>query len=259
VTDRPWHPDADVVLARLVPLLHAAVANELLGLYAFGSAVTGDFEPGVSDVDLVAVLAEDPRASVVDDLAEVHRRLVEELPAWNDRIEVVYVSSRALAGFRERSWPAARISPGEAFHAVTVDPSWVLDWYRVRELDVPVLGPPATEIIPPISNDEYRNAVRTHLLAWPPTADAHPTRGSQAYAILTMCRGLMTLRTDRYSSKREAARWAAAELPSHAPLIADAVRWRELARHDGDIDGAATLGATIAFVRSVQRLVASGD
>jgi hypothetical protein len=38
-------------------------------------------------------------------------------------VEVVYLSSRALATFRTVSSPAARISPGEPFHAIQVDRS----------------------------------------------------------------------------------------------------------------------------------------
>lgn len=109
--------------------------------------------------------------------------------------------------------------------------------------------------MPVISSDEYVEAVRQHVLDWPDLVDEPLTRGEQAYAILTMCRGLRTWRTGQHVSKREAARWACEALPEHAPLIQAAVAWRERSHEGSSIDGTATREATRRFVNDVKRLV----
>jgi len=248
-------PGVETLLARLGEGQQQALGLELVGSYIFGSVVTGDFESGISDVDTVVVLRETLTAAELAALMRLHLDLVEEMPEWEDRVEVVYLSSRALRAFRTESSAAARISPGEPFHQIHVDSSWLIDWYQLREVGVALLGPPAPSLVPVISSDEYVEAVRQHVLDWPDPADEPMTRGDQAYAILTMCRGLRTSRTAQHVSKREAARWACHALPEHAPLIRAAVAWRERSK-ESSIDGTATREATRTFVSDVKRLVA---
>ena len=187
-------------------------------------------------------------------LERMHRGLVVETPEWDGRVEVVYVSSEGLRTFRDGTSAAARISPGEPFHAIVVDPTWLIDWYQLREVGVTLFEPPATEVVPVISKSEYVEAVRQHLLAWLTWTDELATLGTQAYAILTMCRGLRTVRTGEYVSKREAARWASEQLPAYAELIRTALGWRE-ARRGATDDATPTRAAAAAFVADVVSLV----
>ncbi|MDP9118985.1 MAG: DUF4111 domain-containing protein [Actinomycetota bacterium] len=209
----------------------------------------------MSDADTVAVLRSDPTEAELTALERLHRDIVEEMSAWEDRVEVVYLSSQALTTFRTASSPAARISPGEPFHVIEVDDRWLIDWYQLRAVGIPLLGPPAASLVPPISHTEYVEAVRQHVLAWEDPADEFLERGDQAYAILTMCRGLRTWRTGEHVSKHEAARWACDALPDHADLIRDAMAWRAESRDGVGIDGSATRDATRRFVLHVQRLM----
>lgn len=47
----------------------------------------GDFQPERSDVDLLAVVADDP-SDLVGALRAMHERLVADHPEWTDRVEV---------------------------------------------------------------------------------------------------------------------------------------------------------------------------
>ena len=170
-------------------------------------------------------------------------------------MEAVYLSSSALATFRTDSSPAARISPGEPFHAIEVDHSWLIDWFQRREVGIALRGPPASSLVPDITPGEYFDAVREHLLTWRDSLDDLEWRGDQAYAILTMCRGLRTLRTGEHVSKREAARWASEEFPEHADLIRDALDWRARSSGVRRIDGTATHESTVRFVEMVLGLL----
>jgi len=51
--------DVGALIARLLDGQKEALGIDLLGSYLFGSVVAGDFDPGVSDVDTVAVVQAD--------------------------------------------------------------------------------------------------------------------------------------------------------------------------------------------------------
>jgi hypothetical protein len=85
--------------------------------------------------------------------------------------------------------------------------------------------------------------------------DENPSRGSQSYAVLTMCRGLYTLRDGEQLSKREAARRASIEFPGWAPEIDSALAWRDAARENDLDDGSSTVDRTRAFVSEIARLL----
>lgn len=245
-------PVADTLVPRLLDDLSGALGANLFAVYLFGSAATGNFEPSISDVDLAAIVKRELAPAELDALDRMHRELVAEMPAWDGRVEVVYVTSQGLRTFRYGTSAAARISPGEPFHSIEVDPTWLIDWYQLREIGVTLLGPPPTEVVPVISKGEYVEAVRRLILAWP--TDDLAMLGNQAYAILTMCRGLRTVVTGEYVSKREAARWASDLLPGYAELIRTALSWREQRRGATD-DATPTRAAAAAFVAEVASLV----
>jgi predicted nucleotidyltransferase len=63
------------VLTRLAADLAEVLGDDLLSLALHGSSVLGDFAPGRSDLDLLAVLATDPTAATLAGLDDVHARL----------------------------------------------------------------------------------------------------------------------------------------------------------------------------------------
>lgn len=144
--------------------------------------------------------------------------------------------------------------PGEPFHAIEVDDRWLIDWYQVRTVGIALFGPSPAEVVPPISKDEYVEAVRRHLLEpdWVDDFPAHGDLWDRSYAILSMCRGLRTCLTGEHVSKREGARWASELMPEHAGLIADALTWRERSQVSG-VGSVMTHEVTRRFVIDVQR------
>jgi hypothetical protein len=248
-------PEVRELLSRLTDGQGDVLGEDLLGSYVFGSVATGDYEADISDVDTATVLRADPTSDQVTALGALHQEIVEDHPRWEDRVEAVYLSSRALATFRTASSPAARISPGEPFHAIEVDHRWLIDWYQLREVGITLQGPAIASLVPEITHSEYVEGVRRHLLTWRDSLDDLESRGDQAYAILSMCRGLRTVRTGEHVSKQEAARWASEELPQEADLIRDALEWRSRSRSGRRIDGTAKRAPTARFVEMVLELV----
>jgi predicted nucleotidyltransferase len=219
-------PEVNDLTDRLVTAMRKVLGTRLTAVYLFGSATTGAFEPGISDVDTLAVLTSDPTDADVSALAAMHEDLVQEAPTWRDRIEVNYVSATALAGFRRHPWPAVRISPGEPLHRIDIDRRWVLDWYALRATGVALFGPPPDEVVPRISRGEFVQAVREQVQEWPGRISGDSSPGGLAYAVLTLCRALCACSTGAYLSKKEAARWASHHLPEFRDVIEGAVAWR---------------------------------
>jgi hypothetical protein len=250
-----WDPEVRELLGRLADEQKDVLGEDVLGSYVFGSVATGDYEADISDVDTATVLRADPISDQLTALGALHQEIVEDHPRWEDRVEAVYLSSRALATFRTASSPAAWISPGEPFHAIEVDHRWLIDWYQLREVGITLRGPAIDSLVPEITHGEYLDAVRQHLLTWRDSLDDLESQGDQAYAVLTMCRGLRTVRTGEHVSKRQAARWASEELPEHADLIRDALEWRARSRGGLRIDGTTTRATTARFVEMVLELV----
>ena len=258
------YPAVNAMLATLVSDVRRSLGRRLVGLYLIGSALTEDFDVVISDLDLVAVLSDEPDLEDLPELDTIHRRFVERYAGWAGRLEVVYVSGSTLRSPGSDRGQLAVISPGEPLNLQSADSLWLLRWYLVRETGVALHGPSPDTVVPPISRREFVDVVKEHARhfpAWiepstPGSMVSHGTLGrrGQAYAILTMCRALYACRTGDPTTKQHAALWAQEQLPEWSTLIGDALRWR---RDPDDSDGAATFSRTQAFVTYVADLTAS--
>ena len=126
-------PAVDSLLASIREAIVTVTGSSLVGLYLFGSLTIGDFDTDVSDVDLIAVLAESPSERLATHLSRMHAGLAQANPEWDDRIEVIYISTQGLANCRTDTTNIAVISPGEDFHVVEAGRDWILNWYPARE------------------------------------------------------------------------------------------------------------------------------
>lgn len=244
----------DSLLVSIREAIVTATDSSLVGLYLFGSLATGDFDSGVSDIDLIAVLMDSPSDRLAQRLSWVHASLAQANPEWNDRIEVIYISEQGLANCRTDTTTIAVISPGEPFHVVQAGRDWIINWYPARENGVRLLGPPIDSLIPPIPSAEYIDEVRGYVIGFRNRIADDAPIGSQAYAILAMCRGLYAIRFGEQMSKREAASWAQQEFPKWADLIRRALDWRQRQWDPDGQDGTATVTETRAFVAEMAKL-----
>lgn len=249
------YPDADEVLAELLAGIRGVLGDKLVGLYLFGSLVTGSYVAGVSDVDLLAATSDAVDDGELEALRGMHQAIVARHPEWDDRVEVAYLSVAGLQTFKTRASRLAIISPGEPLHAVQAGRDWLLNWYLVLEANAVLFGPPPGEVIAPVTQADYLHEVREHARTWGQGWGLPRDRGSQAYAVLTMCRALYTLRTGHHASKAHAAAWAQEELPEWTDVIREAlaVRTAPRARWAEPIPNAVEVER---FVRSVQRIIA---
>jgi len=215
------------VLHHLIARQKALFGAKLIGVYLYGSLAWGDFDPDSSDIDLLAALDSDLTEAEAEAVRQMHEAIAREYPIWNDRIEVQYYAREGLRHFRTQSRRMGNISPGEPFHVIEAGADWLSNWYAVRVYSLTLLGAPPDTLIDPISTAEFQQVVRVYAEDW--RVRIHETRdwpGAQAYAVLTMCRALYTLRSGEQVSKPQAAHWVAAHWPEWAELLHQALLCR---------------------------------
>lgn len=247
-TEPTPYAEVNALLKQFLTGLQAIPGEKLIGLYLYGSIVTGDFDPSCSDIDLLAALTSDINGEEFAALDRLHQQLMRQFKAWEGRIEIAYLAERGLKTFRTENTPIGIMSPGEPFHIIEAGKGWLMNWYVVREKGITLSGPPPASIISPIAKEEYLQGVREYARVWKERIpDDVRARPSQAYAILTLCRAAYALKKGEITSKKQAALWAQHEFPAWAELIRQALTWREDWR-DENVDHAATLAVTRQFV-----------
>ncbi len=244
------YPDVNDLLDSLLSQVQTILRQKLVGLYLYGSLVTGDVDIDISDIDLLAATAGDLNETEFSALNKMQDDIVSTYQQWENRLEIAYLSLHALKTFKTCTSQIAIISPGEPFHLKAAGRDWLMNWYIVRERGITLSGPPPTKIIEPISKEEFIQAVKEHAEGWRDWVNNSKNRPAQAYAILTLCRALYTYKNGEPVSKPQAALWAAAELPEWASLIKNALLWRQAWR-EPVVDPDATLPETRRFVNFV--------
>lgn len=222
------YPDLRPLLDDLRGRLQSLLNERLVGLYLFGSVATGDYLVGVSDVDLLVALRSDVDRAELRLLKAMHDELVAAYPAFDNRVEALYISVDALRSFRERRSPIGVISPGEPLNVKDAGTDWLMNWYLVQEHGIRLLGQDSRQVIPQITIDEFVESIRQHARSWKAWIRSKTGAKNQSYAILTMCRALYTCTHRAHVSKERAAGWVAVELPEWRPAIERALLHRTL-------------------------------
>ena len=170
-----------------------STAADLHAVYLIGSAASGDYEHGRSDVDVIAVT----KRSLTDG---ERRKLVgaaESLPCPARKLELVVYP---LGSDRHE----INLNTGEK---VSFDPAddptfwFVLDLAIAEQNAVVLWGPPWQEVFEPVSHGAVLEAL-DRALDWQEEND--PIGRS---SVLNACRAWMWLETGDWRSKPEAAAW----------------------------------------------------
>lgn len=250
------HAEVNAVLVTLQAGIGEVLGDKLVGLYLYGSLVTGEFDLDLSDIDVAAVLTADLDEAEFARLHRMHDAIAAANPRWDDRIEVGYISEVLVRTF-DPLGTIAVISPGEPFHLRPAESSWLFNLHVVREQGVALCGPPPSSLRDPIPGDELNAALRGAMRKWReylPEADPVMHAKPQAYVVLTMCRALYAQAHGVSVSKRRAARWAAEAFPAWSATIRDALAWYD-ATGDPNVDRAATRARTLRFADFATRQI----
>jgi hypothetical protein len=193
----------------------------LEALWAHGSLALGDFQPGRSDLDLVALVAATITSPQRDELERVHEALISELPLA-EKLHCSYVPRSGLADVSRTHVTWAQ---SELFDR-TVSP------VSRRELSLGGLclfGPAPADLIPPVTDQELADYIRADLrdFWYPATARPEPWLRDiwVDLGLLTLARATVTLQQGRLITKKEALE-VLAELGAPADVLRDIYRRR---------------------------------
>jgi len=221
------------VLNSLVAGLSGILQKNLVGVYLYGSLVTEDFDARISDLDLVVVTNLGLDDTAFRALHELHQQVILGYPAWDNRLELAYVSRDALKTFRRKLSLIAIISPGEPFHQLQAGYDWLISWYALRETGIALRGPDIASLIDPIEPAHYIEAVQSHIERYRNSVKSANSKPKLSYIVLTTARGLYTVLHGQPTSKVKAGAWAARTFPKRARLVKLALRWRADPQSDG--------------------------
>ncbi|CAL9332874.1 hypothetical protein SUDANB106_00109 [Streptomyces sp. enrichment culture] len=205
--------DTDAVLKRFVsevPLVVPVVA-----VWAHGSLALGDFQPGRSDLDLIAVIESPLDGEQIDRLASTHRRLLNEEPAAA-KLHCSYMARTAL--------PRAEEAHVTWAHGTMLErPVTPVTRRELLDGGLTLHGPPPAELLPPLARGQLEDFIRRDLAEYWLPATGRPLLWLQDVwvdlGLLVLARATVTLRDGRLITKGEAL----TELPAlGAP--ADVVR-----------------------------------
>ncbi len=194
-------PQIESLLAELAAELGAPLGpGGLVGLYAAGSLAGGDYVPGISDLDLVALVATPLTHHQQSTLRRMHRRLIDTRPDAR-KLHCLYVPAAAVADLTapHPMWDGARFTP-RVFGAIA----------RVELLrgGLVVSGPAPEVVLPPVAGDQLRQAARTELSGyWTRALRWRSVWWRDLYVdlgLLTLARASVTVRTGRLISKPDA-------------------------------------------------------
>ncbi|NLO39885.1 MAG: DUF4111 domain-containing protein [Ruminiclostridium sp.] len=221
------HHEVNHIIEKLLNGHRQVFGDKMEGFYLYGSLIWGDFDIDSSDIDTLCALTTEVKPEEIEHLRMMHEEIANESPLWRDRIEVHYASLEGLKNFRKFSSKMGNISPGEPLHIIDAGIDWLDEWYCVQEYAVTLFGIDKSEVIPHIEKSEFIQTICGYAQSFRERIQASKhCRYSQAYAILTVCRALYTLRNEEQASKLTAARWAINFLPEYRNIISDALIWR---------------------------------
>jgi predicted nucleotidyltransferase len=241
--------EINTVLQKLLADAQTILGEYFIGLYIHGSLAVGDFNPKRSDVDFLVVTKGNLPGELLPELASMHARLSASGLPWADKLEGSYIPQASLRSHDPAhvDHPALRVDGSFAVDGHGYE--WVIQRHVLRQHGVVLAGPPLQDLIDPIQPDELRQAARATLEEWwaPMLEDPSRLRSReyQAYAALTMCRILYTLRYGAVVTKSQAPRWAQAELGEPwTGLIEQALSWPDEPQPD-------CLDETLALIRVI--------
>jgi hypothetical protein len=213
-------------------------------LLVAGSLATGDYVPGVSDLDLVALTTGPVGPARLENLARLHRQLDLGAAAGLD-LGCVYVDAGRLAdlGALHPTWTHGSL--------VRRTLSGVTRAELARH-GFAVLGRPPAAVLPEITDDDVRRAARAELCGYWARAARQPLWWMNPeiadLGLTSMARGRHALQTGQLLTKTQAIEQA------HAPTwLKDQVRARRQGR---PVTSPRTRTALIAW-RDARRTVAA--
>jgi hypothetical protein len=223
-------PSVVAVTGRLVELLDARLPGQLEAFYLVGSIALGDYREGRSDIDFIAVLADEPD---IDVLAALHAELARTHPV--PRCDGIYLRPGELStpaggtGLELRDGQPLQQSAGER-HPVT--------WLILADAGIALRGrtPDHGWVMADraAAIQHSRDNLRTYWRHWLEVRRRLLSRAgltlltdeAVTWGALGIARLHATIATGRLPSKSGAGHYALGAFPDHSRIVGEALRLR---------------------------------
>ncbi len=226
----------------------------LVALWAHGSLALGDFVPGRSDLDLVALIGAPIAGPQRRDLQRVHEGLISEQPLARN-LHCAYVVSSDVADARRSHVTWAQ---GELYER----PVSPVSRRELCQGGLCLRGPAPAAVVPAVTDAELAEYVRVNLRNyWHPKTSRSDIWLRDIWVdlgMLTLARATVTLRDGRLITKREAIE-ELARLGAPADVLDDIYRRRYEAAVSASVLWLARRGYLArSFIRAgIERVLAS--
>lgn len=172
----------------------------LMAVWAHGSLAAGDYQPGRSDLDLIAVVEREVLPEQEELLGRIHHDLMRDDPLAA-RLHCSYLTPAAMPD-------QARDHLTWAHQSILRRPVTAVTRRELLACGRVLYGTPPEGTLPPVSDAELTAFIRTDLAEfWRPALERRTLWMRDIWVdagLLTFARAATTLRTGRLITKREA-------------------------------------------------------
>lgn len=190
--------ETDFVLKRFVSEIQPVVP--VVAVWAHGSLALGDFQPGRSDLDLIAIVEDPLDGERRDRLASLHQRLLDEEPAAA-KLHCSYMVGTSLseAGTHHVTW---------AHGMILERPVTPVTRRELLDGGLTFHGPSPKQLLPPLTRGQLEDFIRRDLAEYWLPATGRPLLWLRDIwvdlGLLVLARATVTLRDGRLITKGEA-------------------------------------------------------
>jgi hypothetical protein len=201
------------LLQELTAQLPNILGRNLVGIYLYGSLTQRAFDPGRSDVDLIVVTKRDLSDAQFKRMAAWLARLAES-NSWAKRLQMIFLIRDEVLTMNANAclYQFGRLKRSGS------DGNPII-WMNVLESGVVLYGPRPEPFVTEITSEILFQALEREVgylreeISLKPESEWRDVPLYRAYAVLTLCRILYSLRHSTIVSKPRAARWALKNLP----------------------------------------------
>jgi hypothetical protein len=219
------------VLNTYISLINDALPGLLTGLYLHGSVALGAYDPGLSDIDCIAITSRRCNPSDIETLRVVHYTLIERYP--QAQLEGSYLQRQDLGGSKATIPPHPHIHDG-IVHASGYHDINAVTWWVLKNRGIAVLGPAPETFALQIDWDDLLVKMHDNLNTYWARFTTTPRRmawllddyGIQ-WTVLGVLRQFYAFRERTITSKTAAGTYALAHTPRQwHRLIQEAINIR---------------------------------
>jgi Domain of unknown function (DUF4111) len=211
------------VLNAYISLVNDSLPGLLAGLYLHGSLALGAYDPGLSDIDFIAITSRRCTPSDIDTLCVIHHTLIERYP--QAQLEGSYLQWLDLGQSEDAIPPHPHIHDG-VVHASGYHDINAVTWWILKHSGIAVLGPPPEHFAIEVDLDDLLAKMHHNLNTYWARFTTNPRRMSWLlddygiqWAVLGVLRQFYTFRERAITSKTAAGTYALAHTPRQWHLL----------------------------------------